>query len=172
MYLRVQKKEWHTACVSAPCINLWPKHSCIEIFDDPRVCPDFSPARPNDPLLMKDPIDSGLWPEIFWPDSGLIRPSAFHLWLEHSCMAIFDEKHDWIKMRSGEAYTIKGLGLLKVATYFYGLLALAEGFCPFLCECDDRNMKVICSADAHLDIIPITLNPSIKEIHLRHNKIR
>lgn len=75
-------------------------------------------------------------------------------------------------MRSGEAYTIKGLSLLKVATYFYGLLALVEGFCPFLCECDDRNMKVICSADAHLDIIPITLNPSIKEIHLRHNKIR
>ena len=69
-------------------------------------------------------------------------------------------KNDLIKM-----------DLLGVLT-FYGLLALAKGFCPFLCDCDDRNMKVMCSKEAHLDIIPITLNPSIKQIHLRHNEIR
>jgi len=47
-----------------------------------------------------------------------------------------------------------------------------EAFCPFKCHCDDQKMKVVCSAEANLDIIPITLNPGIKEIHLRENQIR
>ena len=45
-------------------------------------------------------------------------------------------------------------------------------FCPFKCHCDDQKMKVVCSSEAKLDIIPITLNPGIKEIHLRENQIR
>jgi hypothetical protein len=47
-----------------------------------------------------------------------------------------------------------------------------EAFCPFKCHCDDQKMKVICTSEANLDIIPITLNPGIKEIHLRENQIR
>ena len=50
--------------------------------------------------------------------------------------------------------------------------AFSEAYCPFLCQCDDTKRKVVCSPKANLDIIPITLNPAIKEIHLRGNQIR
>ena len=55
---------------------------------------------------------------------------------------------------------------------FLMALSATKAFCPFKCQCDDRKMKVVCSAEANLDIIPITLNPGIKEIHLRGNQIR
>ncbi len=47
-----------------------------------------------------------------------------------------------------------------------------QGFCPHHCDCDDTSMRVECFPEAKLDVIPITLNPSIKQIHLRGNKIR
>ena len=50
--------------------------------------------------------------------------------------------------------------------------SFSEAYCPFLCQCDDTKRKVVCSPKANLDIIPITLNPAIKEIHLRGNQIR
>lgn len=52
------------------------------------------------------------------------------------------------------------------------ICTVGQAFCPFKCQCDDRKMKVVCESEAHLDIIPITLNPGIKEIHLRGNQIR
>ena len=51
-------------------------------------------------------------------------------------------------------------------------LAFSGAFCPFQCHCDDHQKKVVCSKEAKLDIIPITLNPGIKEIHLHGNQIR
>ena len=74
--------------------------------------------------------------------------------------------------------TQKGLKMAKKVEVLLMLMGSAlwgsfsEAYCPFLCECDDTKMKVVCSPKANLDIIPITLNPAIKEIHLRGNQIR
>jgi hypothetical protein len=59
-----------------------------------------------------------------------------------------------------------------VAMAFLLAFKAVGAFCPYSCDCDDTKMKVVCESKANLDIIPITLNPSIKEIHLRGNKIR
>ncbi len=39
------------------------------------------------------------------------------------------------------------------------------------CTCDDENLHVNC-VEANLDIVPITLNPSVQRLILRNNKIR
>jgi len=43
--------------------------------------------------------------------------------------------------------------------------------CPTGCSCDDENLFVDC-VNAKLDIVPITLNPSVKRLILKNNKIR
>ena len=47
----------------------------------------------------------------------------------------------------------------------------ANAFCPHLCHCDDLRMVVTCPAESKLDVIPITLNPNLKELHLKGNII-
>ena len=48
---------------------------------------------------------------------------------------------------------------------------LAEAVCPNGCQCNDESLHVSC-VEANLDIVPITLNPSITRLNLRNNKIR
>ena len=48
---------------------------------------------------------------------------------------------------------------------------LVLGLCPARCECDDEKLVVMCKA-AHLDVVPITLNPELKELHLKSNQIK
>lgn len=75
----------------------------------------------------------------------------------------------------GSTTSICKMGLNFLAAALMAVVAftdLARGFCPHLCDCDDTKMKVVCSPEASLDIIPITLNPGIKEVHLRGNLIR
>ena len=36
-------------------------------------------------------------------------------------------------------------------------------FCPALCLCDDETLQVTCD-EANLEVIPITLNPSVQVI--------
>jgi len=43
--------------------------------------------------------------------------------------------------------------------------------CPPGCTCDDENLHVNC-VDANLDIVPITLNPSVQRLILGRNKIK
>ena len=47
------------------------------------------------------------------------------------------------------------------------ILHQAEAFCPHLCHCDDLQMVVTCPPESKLDVIPITLNPMIKQLHLK-----
>lgn len=54
------------------------------------------------------------------------------------------------------------------------LLSLTPGitaFCPVRCACNDDKLTVQC-AGAALDVIPITLNPEIRELHLTRNNIK
>ncbi|KAK8757600.1 uncharacterized protein LOC144125366 [Amblyomma americanum] len=48
---------------------------------------------------------------------------------------------------------------------------MAHAFCPMRCVCNDEKLTVQC-AGAALDVIPITLNPEIRELHLTRNNIR
>lgn len=62
------------------------------------------------------------------------------------------------------------LALLSVA--ILGLAAAhANDFCPSTCSCDDDTLVVTC-IEANLNLIPITLNPSIRRLVLKYNKIR
>ncbi|KAL0274052.1 UNVERIFIED_CONTAM: hypothetical protein PYX00_006576 [Menopon gallinae] len=49
--------------------------------------------------------------------------------------------------------------------------AQALAFCPNGCSCDDETLVVTCR-DANLDVIPITLNPSIQRLDLKNNRIK
>ncbi|KAI9564782.1 Insulin-like growth factor-binding protein complex acid labile chain [Daphnia sinensis] len=58
-----------------------------------------------------------------------------------------------------------------------GLLAVlvltgrTDAFCPVGCFCDDETLQVTCD-EANLEVIPITLNPSVQRLVLRQNKIK
>lgn len=49
--------------------------------------------------------------------------------------------------------------------------ARALAFCPTGCTCDDDTLVVTC-IEANLDVIPITLNPSIQRLVLKYNRIK
>lgn len=51
------------------------------------------------------------------------------------------------------------------------LVGVLHAFCPVRCNCDDEQLTVQC-AGAALDVIPITLNPGIRELHLTRNNIK
>ena len=53
--------------------------------------------------------------------------------------------------------------------WFATLSHYADAFCPHLCHCDDLQMIVTCPPESKLDVIPITLNPNLKELHLKGN---
>lgn len=43
--------------------------------------------------------------------------------------------------------------------------------CPTACDCDDDTLVVTCG-EGHLDVLPIALNPSIKRLVIKNNKIK
>lgn len=43
-------------------------------------------------------------------------------------------------------------------------------FCPSMCQCDDGLLEASCPG-ARLDSVPILLNPSLRSLHLTHNRI-
>lgn len=55
----------------------------------------------------------------------------------------------------------------------FALLLVAApcgAFCPSRCSCDDVELKAHC-VDAGLDVVPIQLNPEVRRIYLRDNRI-
>lgn len=52
-----------------------------------------------------------------------------------------------------------------------GMLEAAAAFCPTNCSCDDDTLVVSC-IEANLNVIPITLNPSIQRLILKYNKVK
>ncbi|XP_054724752.1 insulin-like growth factor-binding protein complex acid labile subunit [Uloborus diversus] len=56
---------------------------------------------------------------------------------------------------------------------FFLLICCVEvsSFCPFRCVCNEDTLTVWCDG-ASLDVVPITLNPVLQELHLNGNKIK
>ncbi|CAH1389404.1 unnamed protein product [Nezara viridula] len=54
---------------------------------------------------------------------------------------------------------------------WFGLVSYATAFCPTSCLCDDDTLVVSC-LEASLDVVPITLNPSIQRLVLKYNKVK
>ncbi|BES88669.1 tube fusion [Nesidiocoris tenuis] len=46
-----------------------------------------------------------------------------------------------------------------------------NAFCPTSCSCDEELLVVSC-VEGNLDVIPITLNPSIQRLALKYNKVK
>ena len=44
---------------------------------------------------------------------------------------------------------------------------VADAFCPVGCLCDDETLQVTCD-DVNLEVIPITLNPSVQVTFINH----
>ena len=47
-----------------------------------------------------------------------------------------------------------------------------SGMCPRGCLCDELKLTTICGSDGHLEYVPHTLNPALKELILYDNHIR
>ena len=54
-----------------------------------------------------------------------------------------------------------------IVTWLTILSHQVDAFCPHLCHCDDLRMIVTCPQESKLDVIPITLNPNLRELHLK-----
>ncbi|XP_013773373.1 leucine-rich repeats and immunoglobulin-like domains protein 2 isoform X1 [Limulus polyphemus] len=55
--------------------------------------------------------------------------------------------------------------------YFTCLWTDVVAMCPVKCNCDDENLRVECEF-ANLDVVPITLNPELRELVLKNNHIK
>lgn len=55
--------------------------------------------------------------------------------------------------------------------HFACLWTAILGRCPNKCLCDDESLRVVCDA-ASLGVVPITLNPGLKELNLVDNQIK
>ncbi|GAB6020212.1 hypothetical protein CHUAL_002933 [Chamberlinius hualienensis] len=51
------------------------------------------------------------------------------------------------------------------------LSSVLEAICPSKCVCNDETLVVMCE-HANLDVVPITLNPGIKQLRLKNNNIK
>jgi len=63
------------------------------------------------------------------------------------------------------------LAVVSVALLMATVAPLVDAFCPVGCLCDDETLQVTCD-DVNLEVIPITLNPSVQRLVLRRNKIK
>ncbi|XP_076343829.1 uncharacterized protein LOC143243920 [Tachypleus tridentatus] len=45
------------------------------------------------------------------------------------------------------------------------------GLCPYRCQCNEKSLVAVCH-EAKLDVVPITLNPDLRELHLGKNNIK
>lgn len=62
-------------------------------------------------------------------------------------------------------------GILVISIYLASWWPRAIGLCPFRCQCNEDTLTVWCDS-ASLDVVPITLNPGLKELHLSNNRIK
>ncbi|ODM93995.1 Insulin-like growth factor-binding protein complex acid labile subunit [Orchesella cincta] len=78
-----------------------------------------------------------------------------------------------VKGRLPKACLTMKLIYVTVFIFIVGMdnLLAVSAVCPNGCSCDDENLHVNC-VDANLDIVPITLNPSIQRLILKSNRIR
>ncbi|KAG8186035.1 hypothetical protein JTE90_004455 [Oedothorax gibbosus] len=61
--------------------------------------------------------------------------------------------------------------ILVLLFYFICFWSRAIGLCPIRCECNDEILRVTCD-NANLDVVPITLNPELRELRLSNNHIK
>ena len=53
----------------------------------------------------------------------------------------------------------------------FSLITTSDAFCPIKCHCDDGQLLTDCTGGS-LDLVPITLNPRLRELHLAANQIK
>ena len=120
-----------------------------------------------------------IWFVNFWK-AGMLKTSSLTI-IQSKRISPHNQSHfdsnqclQFVNLNWCVNYTIGQIKMVMLMIVVISMSAWCgiEAFCPFKCHCDDQKMKVVCSAEANLDIIPITLNPGIKEIHLRENQIR
>src|ERR1700744_6023386 len=61
--------------------------------------------------------------------------------------------------------------ILIVCLSFQCFISLVYALCPMRCNCSDERLTVFCN-NSLLDVVPITLNPELKELYLSHNEIK
>ncbi|GIX81771.1 hypothetical protein CEXT_755461 [Caerostris extrusa] len=65
----------------------------------------------------------------------------------------------------------RGPGCLCGALLLVLCCTSVSALCPFRCLCNEDTLTVWCDGAA-LDVVPITLNPNLQELHLNGNKIK
>ena len=60
---------------------------------------------------------------------------------------------------------------LQMLVTLFSLINITVAFCPIKCHCDDSILLADCTGGS-LDLVPITLNPQLRELHLASNQIR
>lgn len=61
--------------------------------------------------------------------------------------------------------------ILLIVSSALSLSTQSISLCPTRCTCDEAKLSVDCK-EAGLDLVPITLNPSLSELHLSRNQIK
>ncbi|XP_076370226.1 uncharacterized protein LOC143256637 [Tachypleus tridentatus] len=62
-------------------------------------------------------------------------------------------------------------GIMVLLFYIQCLWTEVSAMCPMRCKCDDQSLRVVCE-NANLDVVPITLNPELRELILKNNHIK
>merc|ERR1712013_359515 len=50
----------------------------------------------------------------------------------------------------------------------FNFITISTAFCPDKCSCDDDNLETTC-VETNLEVMPMTLNPSMKTLILKYN---
>ncbi|XP_022240443.1 chondroadherin-like isoform X2 [Limulus polyphemus] len=82
-------------------------------------------------------------------------------------MSLFD-----FKLQKTVMHRLRGSPCIVVLLFYFTCLWTdVVAMCPVKCHCDDENLRVMCDS-ANLDVVPITLNPELRELVLKNNHIK
>ncbi|GFS61726.1 slit 1 protein [Trichonephila inaurata madagascariensis] len=108
-----------------------------------------------------------------------ISAGVIRMWKSLKCTtkSLFDFQNILLTLGGflGGAVIVQNLkGSLRIIVLFFYFICLwnqAVGLCPARCECNDEILRVLCDS-ANLDVVPITLNPELRELRLSNNHIK
>ncbi|PSN46922.1 hypothetical protein C0J52_14916 [Blattella germanica] len=80
-----------------------------------------------------------------------------------------ETQHLLNKHHNNRIVVCKSMTLVHIIIFLI-LIARGDALCPARCICDDDTLKVSCE-ETSLEVVPIQLNPDVKTINLRDNRI-
>lgn len=122
---------------------------------------NISPWSPQRKKAVMVPNIISKMGSIFWKKFSILQ--KFRNYRERHGTQLFSEKLQHRIIWSSPMALVQVMLLLV-------LVGITAGLCPPRCSCNDETLRVSCE-DAALEVVPIQLNPNVKTISLRDNRI-